>query len=257
MVQTETGWSCNKCGNPVPPMPAAYLPKTAAGRAVAKLMGGQSYTCDVCMAAYEAREKEMRVHQNIVQLRRLGLLPIGIEMYDWSRSSPSIEKFNDAQWNWAKEWVPPGALGKNRGNVFVTGPPGVGKTYLCRTILSRFLWEEMSCASLTGQRFQDFMLDRKLAKEAFDYMGQCRILHVEDLDKAKWSERGFTAFREVLQARAENGGALLICANMAAEPMARTWAQIEGVSKATVQSTWERMKPLTTLQLLGPSHRQR
>jgi DNA replication protein DnaC len=170
------------------------------------------FTCKNCFHKTE-KEKLAEIRRNrIVNLKRhlkhYGL--ISKEMLGDTYESVDPELIwgeNQFSWKTMENWTP------NKGNVWIQGDPGVGKTFLSRCVLNAHLDLGCSVAELYGNRLKSIAEDFNARKELERFF-KVKILVLDDVHKPQWSGRALDGFDELMNYRQDHALRTIVTSNI-------------------------------------------
>lgn len=176
-------------------------------------------------------------------------------VYDrYLRPPDALVLRNPEAWQYALEWLP------RKGNIFAWGGEGLGKSSMCRFLLSAWCAAGWPVMDLAAER-----IERELAATASDWRAsqaartaiqmakRCLVLLIDDVTNVRWTPRGIDTLREIVNVRHENGKPLLITCQT---DMNELHAQIGAIMEEVYSmSLLRRLRPYKELCFGGESYR--
>lgn len=247
----KTYQQCSKCGRDVwNTMPEKDRQNIIATHRQYREICGRDFPamplCDTCNDREAKLHRVAEASSRLEKAEREGTIPTGLKRY--LDPPEELRAMNAAAWRFAD------AFKRDRGNLLVMGPEGVGKSSLCRYIMAQ-QYARTSCASIaiTGidieNRFWRFDADAQVANAT-----STPLLLLDDISNTPWTMRGLACLRQVLDARHEARRTTLITSNA---DEAELHAMLTGVASSEIYSTslLRRLRPLKKLTLGGNSYR--
>lgn len=168
------------------------------------------------------------------------------------KTNPHIESRNAAAWTAARKWEP-------QGNLWIYGPKGTGKTFMSRWLLNEALWHGVTVGELSGIALDS--LGRRFDWiDRVDTYADCRLLLLDDLDKAHWSEVGITALWWLIDQRWDKSLVTIISTNWTPEAFAQVVKLTRPDNETFAGTLMDRLswpgKPCRRIELTGTSLRR-
>ncbi|MFP4501186.1 MAG: hypothetical protein ACLFTT_09325 [Candidatus Hydrogenedentota bacterium] len=215
------------------------------------------YRCQACGdAAWVARQAERRAQEarDLASQRRgrLALLQDAGLLRESTRhmrlDSLTVDSDNRNAIQAAREWLTGGGRG-----LWLHGPPGTGKSFLGRTLLGEHYGENARLiAEVSAPRFLRVSRDWESGELALSRLARVDLLLVDDLDKARWNDSGLASLWRLCDDRCEGRRRSIVTSNVPARVLIQRCA---GDLLENWTAAVDRLKPLTTVKLDGPSRR--
>lgn len=205
--------------------------------------------CDACVERQDRDSQRQQAESRLDALVDRGLLDHGTKAVrfeaagDWGENAAAYER--------ARAEFPV-------SNLWLYGPAGVGKSYLGRCLLTEAVLEhgysagEVSARRLVkiGSRFDE-------GNGAFAKWGRVKVLLLDDLDKARWTEDTLSALWELLDSRARHKANTIVTANLTPGKFVAFLRERIGENQSLANTTLDRLKPLCSIEMRGLSRRGR
>lgn len=220
-------------------------------RTIRKL--GEKLWCTNCIREAEVKDRSAMTRKRIDTLKRHTyrdelIPPIAMDM-KFSKSEPENEAQNQAVWDKFRD-------GKRMTkNLWLSGDPGVGKTWLARCILNSQLAIGRSCAELSALKLNDIGRGWGVDKKLRLYK-RVKVLLIEDIDKVTWSKQGLSALWNLVDARATAQKQIIITSNFSPRDVAAQMRPVVPENKPLVKSMFERFLPISKEDMVGESMRR-
>jgi len=177
---------------------------------------------------------------------------------DYSKPPTDIVLKNPEIWKWAQNWNP----NKKHENLIIWGDKGVGKSSLCRFLLSRF--SKLNCKSIDaidieGQWWKDSYSQQSINAK------MCDILLIDDVGSVGWTARGIDVFRSIIDCRHEHRKTTLITSNKPPKGDTKDGEYTQGLTdmfddvlkdKIRVGALMDRLYPCQVFHMVGTSARR-
>ena len=165
--------------------------------------------CVKCFAKINFKSNDMEKMRS--RLEHEGLWPRGNYEYTFEKSSPSVESgINEFAWSRIRHWNP------DKGNIWLQGGTGLGKTFAARCIGNRGIECGLSAGDLS-------VATLCLKANEFDF-GQwikpyttVSMLILDDIDKGTWNNKSASALWSLINARYEANRTTIITSNSTPE----------------------------------------
>lgn len=204
-----------------------------------KFLGMESY-CDECVTRFANSKREQADRERVAKLRRdaygLGCLPEVAAHCTFAKSNRETEGRNVAYWLMAREWE------RHSKNVWITGDPGSGKTYLARCVANHFIDLGMTAHEVSGLELANHVRSFQWL-ENVKPMIRARLLIIDDIDKANWSKEQLDILWHVLDKRLGGGKRLIVTANVMPEHFRESLERNRPENKAVASPIFRRMLP--------------
>lgn len=220
-----------------------------------KIWSAYSYLCDECLVV---SKKEARQKSHIEAVDRIarhaflnGWIPQVAHSHRFKFSDPDIEKQNKGAWSLAGSWT------LRRPSLWVCGPPGVGKTFLCHCILNLAMQNEMTAMEASGIEIRDWAQfhPKDIYRRRCSRASYVRILLLEDIDKPVWKGAATTLLWELINKRQAAGLPTIFTANVDTAHMGKAWREARPDNESVVDALADRLKSITIVELKGKSLR--
>lgn len=202
---------------------------------------GKSY-CDPCVAEREEAQRAYAAETRLLDLVSAGYLRCSTGQVRFSRARPAGP--NAEAWRRARQTT---------DNLWLWGPPGVGKSYLCQCILTDYVLRGGVCAAETSVR--SVVNIAPWATQDLQRWMLPGLLLLDDVDKVAWTEATLAMFWELLDNRCAARRRTLVTANMKPSDFAQTLKERIPQNRSLADSTLDRLKPVQSLEFTGRSMR--
>jgi len=187
------------------------------------------------------------------------------------RFSKSNAAYEQAAHKYAQNWT-------GKSNAIISGPVGVGKSFLARCMLNRVL----ETALLKWMLAHDPVMSKPVLRngeglviaeyaasdicarvdagyqsESPDFLIAPQYLLLDDLDKGRWNERSITTLFRAVDARYQIGGRyIIVTSNFGPVELAKWLKQRIPQNATTVDAIFDRLRPMLPLEIRGKSLRK-
>lgn len=213
--------------------------------------------CDACAAEndrkWQERQRRERAQELRDQMIAEGLLYRETVTRSWNTfagSDPGAEAANTETWQFLRKMEAP------YHNLYLYGPPGVGKTAAARCILNRVLSEGKPAAEITTRSFL-LMASRYDMGSRLDRLYGVAVLLCDDLDKADFGRKdALPALWELFDHR--QGRCTIVTANLAPRDMLSMLMEHASENSSVAKAAMERFGVgCKYLRFGGPNLRKR
>ena len=171
-----------------------------AGKARSFGLENLRYFCAACYLKTDTERMAALRKDKAVMVRKKQiwdkLLPHAIMSARFEHSDRVIELANRPAWEWGRNW------NVAKGNAWIFGTVGTGKTFLARCIMNRAIDEWfLKAAEITGQKWVETAVKYSDHIAHREKLKGVDILLIEDIDKATWTEQSFDMFFELINYR--------------------------------------------------------
>ena len=138
--------------------------------------------------------------------------------------------------------------------LYLYGSCGTGKTFAARCILFQAMQGGNTVAEVTAYD----LLKRALRFEGMELTRQyeaAKYLLIDDFDKPNWDEKATAYIWQLFNTRAENGGRTILTSNFEPKNLRDIFAGQTGGNDTTVESMFQRLHPVTSIEIAGTSRR--
>lgn len=201
------------------------------------------------------QERAARWREQMDGWVKAGILRVNLAPY--AHPWPEAVEQNREAWKVARRWKP------EHGNVIAFGPHGIGKSALCRYILSVFAWNCLDRAYLLSGPIADVSavsLATKLSsyehEVIFERLTRVGVLNIDDMDKATWTPRSLSLLWELIDLRSENRRPILMTANVAPAELHAQLCAARPDNTAHASAVLARLRPHIELSMDGKNLRQ-
>lgn len=211
--------------------------------------------CDACVAKSIQRTAAEKKRENRREawalLTHLHDVTEETRAAGFSVSKAKYEAKNPEAWAVAKAWRP------LTGSLFVSGPRGVGKSYMFRCCVKRAFWSGLTVADITGRHLLDTACSYSYeARADFERWKRCGVLLMDDLDKAPFTDLTLGALHEILDWRCNARLRTLITSNVPWDALLDSMLRGCPGNSSKTTATMDRLEPLTRLEMTGESLRK-
>lgn len=140
-------------------------------------------------------------------------------------------------------------------NKWICGPPGVGKTYLSRCVLNRYLFNKQSAIEVSAFTINQGKLIQE-RERFFNQIVDAVILLLEDVDKITWTASGLNTLYAIVNARSEKQQRMIITSNVTPERFSAYMKTQPIANISVVAAMMERFLPMKRVEMLGQSIRR-
>lgn len=205
--------------------------------------------CERCDTEYAEQRRVSAERERMERLAACGAISPHLPDQTFNSSDSDCEALNREAWASAREWQP-----FSGESVFLSGSPGVGKSFCARCLLN--------AAFAAGRSIMEIQT-RRLAKQVQrfdegDLAERCAfagVLMLDDLDKARWTEDALTGLWEVLDDRRNASKPTIVTSNMAGGELRAHLAAGAGNNHSLVNAALDRLLPVRVLTFSGESLR--
>jgi DNA replication protein DnaC len=152
----------------------------------------------------------------------------------------------------AKAWAP------TDKNLWVQGPRGTGKTWLCHCILAAHLVQGVSVAEVSGTVLNQ--MGREQWRDQAQPFCACEVLLIDDIDCPSWTPWGMEVIRHIVDVRHKRR-ATLVTANSTGAALAKAMCdsihRMGSGSPAMPGTILSRLQPIEVIQMDGKDLRGR
>ena len=165
--------------------------------------------CDDCVKRFEDHSVRLEVSIRQANLIAVGLVPMAWVWYGWAHdSNQNIEHIQQDRWNEARLWAP------RDGNLYMSGPSGVGKTFAAACILTGLVdGGPVSVAVVTGLQLAHYGSSYG-HEDALEQWRSVDVLLIDDIDKGNWNPRTLPVMHYVFDGRATGKHPTIITSNI-------------------------------------------
>lgn len=211
------------------------------------------YRCSRCEATGYRRAEQRAEKESLAQLIRrtlnAGLYTREAMEHTFSTSDPACETQNAAVWVQARQWT------TKSPNLWVCGPKGTGKTYVCECILSGVLAQGVSVGAISAVEVNQSGQRYDAAERMRPYRGLSLLL-LDDIDTPSWTRAGVDLLRDLLDYRYRTHHKTLVTANTEEDHFQRVLRGIRPDNPSIAGALVERLKPILRREMGGPSLRK-
>lgn len=199
--------------------------------------------CETCQDKREGRwskQREAEKRESFIRSQyATGQLPAVAQGRTFSSANPARCDTNRSGWNEAKEWAR-----AQDGNLWVYGPPGIGKTHMSHCITNDLLSRGVTVLEKYAREIND-MGGWTGKGRAFQSCLECRVLIIQDIDKPVWTPEGLDVVAELFERRQPNKTVITSAVDL--ETMMQRWK----VSESLHASLWHRINPMEVISMAG------
>ena len=168
----------------------------------------------------------------------------------FATSKADIEARNYTAWDRARAW-------KYDSHLYVYGPSGTGKTFLCRCLLSKAIDDGYGVAELSARRVVSLPIRHSDGQATWLRWSRAKVLLLDDLDKCDWNMPGsLQAIWDFLDARSKAQNWTFVTSNCDSDAIYRDITKFTVNNKSLAVSLMERLLPISKLEMAGDSLRR-
>jgi len=246
---------CVDCGRRVnySPEQAATMLERAAREPVCRDVLRLGHRCAVCAVAREHAGAERSHARSVERMLRdtvdKGLFSREALAHTFAESNREYERQNIDAWAQGRVWT------FSSPNLWVCGPKGTGKTYLCECVISGVLVQGITAAAISAVEINRAGPQFKAAEMMIPYR-RVQVLLLDDLDTPAWCASGIDLLRDLLDYRYRAKMKTLVTANSTGARFAERIRELRSDNPAVGGAMMERLLPIDVLQMGGPSLRR-
>jgi len=204
--------------------------------------------CEECQEKmWQKKLRERQTEELKAQFSEMlarGLVNEATRTARWSTSKPEIESLNPQAWKQAREL---------KGNAYVWGSVGTGKSHMCRCVLRDAFIDGKSIADVS---MLAYLTRAKYDSKFCDRVKQVRYLLLDDVDKASFVEpQAVPQFWELMNERATHKRITLMTANVNVKALITLMSTNAPGNSSIAVAAMDRLKPCTQIELTGRSQR--
>lgn len=214
--------------------------------------------CEECSDRRLKKERNERDSKTMANLIEAGLIRSDLTRFSLATSDQAVETKNPELWSWVRKYDPPGLREDGRPmNLFVWGPPGVGKTFAIRCVLNRLVESNHRVMEKSASQVLDAMGSKRTRADFLMLCGNVWAAYFSDCHIPVWNAQSMTDFWHVIDIRHSNGLPTFLDANMDLAALDRVFTKARPGNAATAASLWERMRPASVFEVEGESLRSK
>lgn len=217
---------------------------------VEMLFFGKGY-CDDCVNAIWAEREEERRRSSMLDyqahLIRTGLLSPDTPLMTFETAdAPPVEN---------QEVVEKLKLWRMEMNLFLYGPPGVGKSHYGRCLLNRALRTGKTVAEMPVRSLIKLAMRFDQGRGRYQACCRAEVLLVDDIDKGAYNEERLGVIWELLDARCQGKRRTIVTSNLAPVELAEDLVRRVPENSSYGVATLDRLKPVEVHEFRGASQR--
>lgn len=143
-----------------------------------------------------------------------------------------------------------------KGNLYLFGTPGSGKTHTARCLLTFAAYNGASIAECSAPAAVREITQFQTSATQVAIMGH-RVVLIDDLDKLNHNSHTLTALWELLDARSTKNKRTIVTCNSSPAELVKQLRSFDTENKSVVNAALDRLHPLTVVEFKGKSLRRK
>jgi len=232
VYQEDDESTCEHCKNPYRAFVWVY--------GAAKI---RQSACDNCVYLEEARQaKDKNAKRRLWHIDQ-GLVLPSMFQNGWAKSNLAFEQeahMTARAWDFSK-------------NLYIYGTKGTGKTYMARCCLVAAFEAGKQIAEVNAVDFINIL--RTEHARGVQFLQWPEVILFDDFDKGNWQSWAFAEFYALIGRRYDAGKRTIITTNASLAELVKQLSA-SGVNRTTVTAAFDRLFPVTVLEVTGKSLRK-
>ena len=206
--------------------------------------------CDACIEEHEKALTEEEDKKRVQSLVEAGAIKPRTINATFQNSDEIAESKNQRAYQIAGGWDY-----RDKKNIWICGPKGVGKSYLARCVVNKAIQKGATARECTAFEFERNCFKHFKDRHPWEIYYYDNILLIDDIDKAPWNDISLSALWQVLNERNETKKSTIVTCQFHGSQLAQLWHDRFGKNTATPGAAIDRMKPCISIEMFGNSLR--